>query len=105
MVARRKSVRPAISPENREGQLVSQAMDLAERQMLEGTASAQVITHFLKLGSTRERLEQDKLRKENSLLTAKVEAMQSSMRSEELYERALAAMRSYSGQDSEEDYE
>jgi hypothetical protein len=73
-------------------------MDLAEQQMQDGTASSQVITHFLKLGSSRERLEQDKLRRENELLTSKVEAMASAKRVEELYAAALQAMRSYAGE-------
>jgi predicted ribosome quality control (RQC) complex YloA/Tae2 family protein len=72
-------------------------VDLAERQILEGTASAQVITHFLKLASTREKLEQQRLKNENALLEAKRETMASSGRIEELYEQALLAMRSYQG--------
>ena len=93
----RRERRPATTPENRENQLVSLAVDLAERQMVEGTASAQVITHYLKLGSTRESLEQDRLKKENELLSAKVEQMASAKRVEELYEEALNAMRNYAG--------
>lgn len=73
------------------------AADLAERQMREGTASAQVITHFLKLGSTRERLEQQKMRYETELLQAKKEHMESNARQEELYKRALQAMSEYGG--------
>jgi len=91
--------RPASTPEGREQQLVSLAVDLAESQMRDGSASAQVVTHYLKLGSTRERLEQDRLRKENELLSAKVESMSSAKRVEELYEEALNAMRTYAGQD------
>lgn len=90
--------RPAITDDSREGQLVTQAMDLAEQQIQDGTASSQVITHFLKLGSSRERLEQDKLRRENELLASKVEAMASAKRVEELYAAALQAMRSYAGE-------
>ena len=88
---------PATTPEGRENQMVEKAVDLAEKQLSEGTASAQVITHFLKLGSTRERLEQERLSQENDLLRAKVEAMASVKRVEELYETALNAMRSYAG--------
>ena len=98
---RRPSRRPATTPEGRENQLVSLAVDLAEKQMLEGTASAQVISHYLKLGSTRERLEQERLTRENQLLAAKADAMASAKRVEELYESALNAMRAYSGQDEE----
>ena len=97
MVSRKKRRTPTTDYA-REHQLVSAAMDLAEKQLLEGTASSQVITHFLKLGSTRERLEQDRLRRENELLQAKVESMASAKRVEELYAAALDAMRSYAGQ-------
>jgi len=95
---------PATSIEARENQLISLAVDLAERQLSEGTASSQVITHYLKLGTTKERLEKEKLEKENELLRAKTEAIQSAKRVEELYKDALNAMRSYSGQGGE-DYE
>lgn len=94
---------PAKTPEAREHQLVSLATDLVERQLSEGTASSQVITHYLKLGSTREELEQDKLRRENELLKAKVENMEALGRIEERYEEALNAMRSYAGYDTQED--
>lgn len=93
---------PATSFEGRENQMVSLAVDLAERQLREGTASAQVISHYLKLGSTRERLEQDRLAQENELLKARVEAMASAKRVEELYAQALNAMRSYAGLDNME---
>ena len=98
----RKPRRPATTLEGRENQLVSHAVDLAERQLLEGTASSQVITHFLKLGSTRERLEQERLQRENLLLSAKVDQIASGKRVEELYESALKAMREYSGHETEE---
>ena len=88
---------PAKTPEDREQQLIGAAVDLAEQQIRDGTASAQVITHFLKLGSTRERLEQERLRRENILLGAKAEAMESAKRMEELYSHAINAMRSYAG--------
>lgn len=89
----------AKTPEAREQQLVAAAYDLAERQIQEGTASAQVITTFLKLGTSRERLEQERLAHENQLLIAKREAMESAARVEELYLGALNAMRSYQGQE------
>lgn len=93
----RRHRRPATTEENREQQLVSLAYDLAEKQMLEGTASSQVITHFLKSGSIRERLEKDRLQRENELLRAKIETLGSAQRVEELYAAALGAMRSYQG--------
>lgn len=89
--------RPATTPEGRENELVSAAHDLAERQIRNGTASSQVITHFLKLGSTREILEQERLRHENELTRVRIEAHESAKRVEELYENAIAAMRSYTG--------
>lgn len=98
-----QKVRPALTPEARENQLISLAVDLAEKQLLEGTASSQVITHYLKLGSTKERLEKEKLEEENKLLRAKTEAMQSAKRIEELYTNALDAMRNYSGQGDSDD--
>lgn len=93
--------RPATTPEGRENQLVSLAIDLAERQLKDGNASSQVISHYLKLGSSRERLEQERLRKENELLKAKTDAMASAKKVEELYGLALNAMRSYAGQPPE----
>jgi hypothetical protein len=78
--------------------MISLATDLAEQQIREGTASSQVISHFLKLGSTRERLEQERLEHENELTKVKIEAIESQKRVEELYLTALNAMRSYAGQ-------
>lgn len=98
-MARQKeeSYAPALTPEARENELVSLAVDLAEQQLREGTASAQVITHFLKLGSTKEALEKEKLLQENQFLRAKTENLQAAKRIEELYANALNAMRIYSG--------
>lgn len=103
-------MRPALTPEARENQLIFLATDLAEKQLREGTASSQVITHYLKLGSTKERIEKEILEKQKDLITAKTEALQSSKRIEELYEEAITAMRKYSGhpddaEEDEEDYE
>lgn len=94
---------PARTPEARENQLIQAAVDLAEKQLSDGTASAQVITHYLKLGSTKERLEKEKLSRENQLLQAKTEALQSAKRVEELYANALSAMRAYGGTSGQED--
>jgi hypothetical protein len=88
---------PATTPEARENQLIAQAVDLASKQLADGTASAQVITHYLKLGSSRERLEQERLAEEVGLLKVKAEAMESAKRVEELYGQALSAMRAYGG--------
>lgn len=100
-----RRMRPALTPEARENQMISLAVDLAERQLMEGTASSQVITHYLKLGTMKERLEREKLEEENKLLRAKTEAMQSAKRVEELYANAISAMRRYSGHGGEEDDE
>lgn len=89
--------RPATTPEGRENEMVSLAMDLAEDQLRSGTASSQVITHMLKLGSSREKLEQERLEHENELTRAKIEAAKSQQRIEELYENAIKAMRNYAG--------
>jgi len=77
--------------------MISLAVDLAEKQLAAGTASSQVITHYLKLGSTKERLEKEILEKQKDLITAKTESIQSAKRVEELYINALNAMRSYTG--------
>jgi len=92
-----QTTRPALSSEAKENQLVSLAVDLAEKQLREGTASAQVITHYLKLATTREKLEKERLEEENKLLRAKTEALQSAKNVEELYKEAMNAMRTYSG--------
>lgn len=89
---------PPRTAEARENMMISLAMDLAEQQLRDGTASSQVITQFLKLGSTRERLEQRNKELENELLIAKREALESSRHIEELYTEAIAAMRSYAGE-------
>jgi hypothetical protein len=89
--------RPATSPEVREMQLADAAYDLAEEQLESGTASSQVITHFLKMGSTRERLEQERMRHEVELMEVKKEQLAAQQRVEELYANALDAMRGYSG--------
>ena len=94
---------PALTPEARENEMVSLAIDLAEKQLAEGTASSAVIVHYLKLGSTKEKLEKEKLRQENELLKAKTESLQSAKRVEELYSEALKAMRAYSGEYVEKD--
>ena len=88
----------ALTPEARENQLISLAVNLAEKQLREGTASSQVITHYLKLGSTKERMEKEMMQEQIKLLTAKTEALQSAKHSEELYTEAIAAFRRYSGQ-------
>lgn len=96
--------RPALTPESRENQLIAKAVNLAERQLDDGSASSQVITHFLKLGTEKAKLEREKIKHENELLRAKTEAVQSSKRVEELYDKAINAMKSYSGFGDPDDY-
>lgn len=100
----RKSMRPALTPEARESQLISLATDLAEKQLREGTASSQVVTHFLKLATIKAELEKEKLIEENKLLRAKTEQIKSMKRSEELMEAAIKAFRNYSGQGDADEY-
>lgn len=97
-------IRPALTPEARENQLISLAVDLVEQRLLDGTASSQETTHFLKLGSMKNRLEMEKLQEENKLLQAKTEALQSAKRVEELYSKAISAMRRYSGNGDPDEY-
>lgn len=97
------SQKPASTPEARENQLIALAVDLAEKQMREGTASAQVITHYLKLGSTKEKLEKEILERQKYLIEAKTESLKSAQRIEELYANALDAMRSYSPTPTDDD--
>lgn len=94
--------KPATTPEGRETELASLAHDLAEQQMRDGTASSQVITHFLKSGSTRESLEQRRLEREIALADAKIKELESRERIEELYKSAMDAMRSYTGSETHE---
>lgn len=100
-----RRIRPALTPEVRENQMVALAVDLAEKQLREGTASSQVITHFLKLGSTKERLEKEKLEEENKLLRAKTENLNTMKNIEELYTKAIKSMKEYSGQGDDLDEE
>lgn len=100
----RKKIRPALSPEARNNQLIALATDLAEKQLLEGTASSQVISHYLRLGSAKEKLELELKEKQKELIEAKTKSLESNQRVEELYINALNAMRNYSGKDDEYEY-
>ena len=92
-----KKMRPALTPEARENQLIALAVDLVEQRLLDGTASSQETTHFLKLGSSKNRLELEKLEEENKLLRAKTENLQAQKGMEEAYLEAINAMKTYSG--------
>lgn len=94
---------PSPTPEGRENQLIALAYDLAEKQMREGTASSQVISHFLKLGSTKDRLEREILFEQKKLISAKTGAIESQANAEELYAEAIKAFGLYTGEDSDQD--
>jgi hypothetical protein len=96
---------PATTPEARENQLIMLAVDLAEQQLSDGSASSQVITHYLKLGSTKDRIEKEILEKQKELIQAKTESIRSGKKIEELYADALRAMKTYSGKDAGDEYE
>lgn len=102
---KRRQIRPALTPESRQNQLISLATDLVEQRLLDGTASSQETTHFLKLGTTKARLEQTRMELENELIKAKTEALQSAKRVEELYANAIIAMKKYSGAGDDNEYE
>ena len=92
-----KRIRPALTPEARQNQLISLAIDLVEKRLIEGTASSQETTHFLKLSSTKAHLEEQILEKQKDLIEAKTKSLQSTERIEELYKEAMSAFRRYSG--------
>ncbi len=101
MAQAKKRRAPALTPEARENQLIAEAIDLAEKQITAGTASSAVICHYLKLGSTKAKLENEKLQEENKLLRAKTEALESQKNVEQLYKDAIAAMSEYRGVNDE----
>lgn len=99
-----KKSRPALSIEARQNQLIALATDAAEEQIRNGTASSQLLTHFLKLGTVKAQLELEKLKKENELLRAKTDAIESEQRKDEMYAKAIEAMRTYSGHGDADEY-
>ena len=96
------TTRSPLTPEAHENLCISLAMDLAEKQLRAGTASSQVIAEFVKRGSTKARLEQELLQRQTELAAAKAESLKSAARMEELYEKAMKAMKRYGGQFEEE---
>lgn len=100
---KKRKLAPATSPERQESRMISLAMDLAEKQLQEGTASAMVIAHFLKQGSIKEQYERELLKEKTEMMAAKTEMLKSAKRIEELYSNALKAMRTYSGQEDPSD--
>lgn len=91
----KRKMRPALTTEARESQLISLATDLAEQQLRDGTASSQVITHYLKLGCLREKKEIESLEMKNKLMQAKIDSLKSAERTEEMYKEAIRAMQGY----------
>ena len=88
---------PARTPEAQENRMVALAMDLVEERLRNKTASSQETTHFLKIGSTKERIEKEILEKQKELISAKTESIKSAKVIEELYVNALKAMSQYQG--------
>lgn len=99
----KKKLRPAINPEARENQLISLAMDCAEQQLMDGTASSQVITHFLKLGTAKYQFETEKLKHDTELVKAKTTSIEKADKMEEMYKKAIDAMKIYGGYGSSDD--
>lgn len=99
----KKSLPPASTPEMRENQIIAAAMDLAEERILDGTASNSLLIHYLRLGSTKERLEKDFLTKKMEHLEAKTEAIYEAKKVDEMYAKAVNAMRVYNGHASYDD--
>lgn len=99
-----RQIRPALTPEARQNQLIALATDLVEKRLIEGTASSQETTHFLKLATQEAKLKVKILEKQEELISAKTESIKSSQRTEELYRDAIIAMRKYSGGGTDEDF-
>lgn len=99
-----RQIRPALTPEARQNQLIALATDLVEKRLIEGTASSQETTHFLKLATQEAKLKVKILEKQEELISAKTESIRSSQRTEELYRDAIIAMRKYSGGGTDEDF-
>lgn len=97
-----KPLRPATTPEGRENQLINLATNLVEERLRNGTATSQETTFYLKLGSEKEKLEREKLKREIDLLSEKKKALESAERSEQLFTEAIAAMKRYQGNDDEQ---
>lgn len=99
-----KKIRPALTPEANENQMISLAMDLVRQRLIDGTASSQETTHFLKLGSMRNQLEMERIKEENKLLVAKTKALEDQGEYKQLVADAIKAMRNYSGQGEPDEY-
>ena len=100
-----KQLPPAKTPEAWEDRLIGLAYAEAEKQLLAGTASSQIVNHFLKLGSSKESLEKDILREKSKLMSAQTQNLEDSKRTEETYQKAIDAMKIYSGHGEEDHYD
>jgi hypothetical protein len=98
-------LRPALTPEAKENQMVSLAMDLVEQRLRDGTASSQETTHFLKLASSKARLENERLQEENKLLRAKTKAIENAESNAHAYEQVIRALREYNGKGEDDEYD
>lgn len=96
--------RPALTPEAEENECIALSYKLVKERLRDGTATSQETTHFLRLGTSKARLEKEILEKQKDLITAKTEQIQSQKRIEELYANAVKAMKNYSGQDDPDEY-
>lgn len=101
----KKQMRPALTPEARENQLISLAIDLVEQRLIDGTASAQETTHFLKLASRKAKIEVERAELENELIRAKTQSIKDQADMKTLYKDAIAAMRRYGGHDYDDEEE
>lgn len=96
--------RPGLSPEAEENRMIALAVNLAEQQLRDGTASSQIITHYLKLATVKEKLQNERLKEENKLLRAKTEHIQREEKLEDKYDAAIKAMKAYQGYGDPDDY-
>lgn len=104
----RPSITPAMTPEDQEDLLISLAVDVAVERLRNGTASNQLVSEIIKLGTVKERLTREKLQRENEMLKAKTEAIEASKNNGEMYIQAIKAMKIYSGiqdVDDEDEYD
>lgn len=102
-IEKHAEIRPALTPDGRMNQLVSLAFDLVEQRLRDGTASSQETTSIIKWSTAREQLETERVRKELALVDAKTQQLQAQANIEKLYTEAIKAMRTYSGQDIDEE--
>ena len=101
----KKGIPPALTIEARENQMISLADEEAERRIRSGKASDSLLLHYLKLGTSKNELEKEKLENENLLLKAKAASIEQQAKTEEMYANAIKAMQVYTGNGEDEDYD